>query len=192
MKKILSILLIFIFIFSLTACNEKKEEKNEENNAEKVEGIKTDNENLLNFDLKPEGVIAKSLVFSMKHFSVATIYVFEDRIEIWHTENKKENSKLVETIDFDAKLLKSEIDKLENNPEFIIYEDDVLLEISPEAIIVYNEKLSDGVKVNYTGVHAYEYRENSKQAEKISKLFTNLVFENEDLGVMLKVKDIIE
>ena len=193
MKRYLSMLLVLVFVFSFTACSNKEAEKVEEveKPIETVEDIVIEEELLLDFETVPEGVIAKSLVFSMNHFSVATIYVYDEKIEIWHTQNKNKNSVLKETFDFDGQLLKSEIDKLESNPEFIIYEDDVLLENMSEAIIVYNDKLPDGVKVNYTGVHRHEYRDNSKQAEKISKLFKELIIDNESLGVYLFVKDLV-
>ena len=123
---------------------------------------------------------------------MATVYVYENKIEVWHTENKEENSKLIETFDFNGNILKSEIDKLENNPEFIIYQDEILLETPSNAIVVYNNKLSNGAKVNYTGVHAYAYRENSKQAEKISKMLYDLIFNNDTMGVYSKVKELIE
>lgn len=193
MKRYLSMLLVLVFVFSFTACSNKEAEKVEEveKPIETVEDIVIEEELLLDFETVPEGVIAKSVVFSMNHFSVATIYVYDEKIEIWHTQNKNKNSVLKETFDFDGQLLKSEIDKLESNPEFIIYEDDVLLENMSEAIIVYNDKLPDGVKVNYTGVHRHEYRDNSKQAEKISKLFKELIIDNESLGVYLFVKDLV-
>ena len=197
MQRFLSILLLFILVFSITGCNKKQDIENINTEISQEEKIKEENvvieeDLLLDFETVPDGVIAKSMVFSANEFSVATVYVYENKIEVWHTENKEENSKLIETFDFNGTILKSEIDKLENNPEFIIYEDTVLLEQSVDAIVVYNSKLPEGIKVNYTGVHAYTYRENSKQAEKVSKMFSDLIFKNDTMGVYSKVKELVE
>lgn len=192
MQRFLSILLLFILVFSITGCNKKQDIENINTEISQEENVVIEEDLLLDFETVPEGVIAKSMVFSANEFSVATVYVYENKIEVWHTENKEENSKLIETFDFNGNILKSEIDKLENNPEFIIYQDEILLETPSNAIVVYNNKLSNGAKVNYTGVHAYAYRENSKQAEKISKMLYDLIFNNDTMGVYSKVKELIE
>ena len=192
MQRFLSILLLFILVFSITGCNKKQDIENINTEISQEENVVIEEDLLLDFETGPEGVIAKSMVFTANEFSVATVYVYENKIEVWHTENKEENSKLIETFDFNGNILKSEIDKLENNPEFIIYQDEILLETPSNAIVVYNNKLSNGAKVNYTGVHAYAYRENSKQAEKISKMLYDLIFNNDTMGVYSKVKELIE
>ena len=192
MQRFLSILLLFILVFSITGCNKKQDIENINTEISQEENVVIEEDLLLDFETVPEGVIAKSMFFSANEFSVATVYVYENKIEVWHTENKEENSKLIETFDFNGNILKSEIDKLENNPEFIIYQDEILLETPSNAIVVYNNKLSNGAKVNYTGVHAYAYRENSKQAEKISKMLYDLIFNNDTMGVYSKVKELIE
>ena len=192
MQRFLSILLLFILVFSITGCNKKQDIENINTEISQEENVVIEEDLLLDFETVPEGVIAKSMVFSANEFSVATVYVYENKIEVWHTENTEENSKLIETFDFNGNILKSEIDKLENNPEFIIYQDEILLETPSNAIVVYNNKLSNGAKVNYTGVHAYAYRENSKQAEKISKMLYDLIFNNDTMGVYSKVKELIE
>lgn len=192
MQRFLSILLLFILVFSITGCNKKQDIENINTEISQEENVVIEEDLLLDFESVPDGVIAKSMVFSANEFSVATVYVYENKIEVWHTENTEENSKLIETFDFNGNILKSEIDKLENNPEFIIYQDEILLETPSNAIVVYNNKLSNGAKVNYTGVHAYAYRENSKQAEKISKMLYDLIFNNDTMGVYSKVKELIE
>ncbi len=197
MQRFLSIFLLFILVFLVTGCNKEQDIENinteiSQEEITKDENVVIEEDLLLDFETVPKGVIAKSMIFSANEFSVATVYVYENKIEVWHTGNKEENSKLIETFDFNGNILKSEIDKLENNPEFIIYQDEILLETPLNAIVVYNNKLPNGAKVNYTGVHAYAYRENSKQAEKISKMLYDLIFKNDTMGVYSKVNELIK